>query len=128
MMESGANTMSKPLKPIAIIDRGRGPELAGTRITIFDLLPFFREGWHHASIGLWFNISSAQVLALKEYFEENREEVLAMEEKIRQRRARGNPPEIEAKREASRAKLEALRLRLLEERKAREANHEGNSR
>ena len=27
-----------------IIDRGRGPELAGTRITVYDVLDYHKEG------------------------------------------------------------------------------------
>jgi hypothetical protein len=32
------------MREIAIIDRGRGPELAGTRITVFDVLHYFDAG------------------------------------------------------------------------------------
>ena len=31
-----------------IIDRGRGPEIAGTRITVYDVLDYFQEGWREA--------------------------------------------------------------------------------
>lgn len=110
-----------------IIDRGRGPELIGTRITIFDVLPLFEEGWHPSSIALWYNISSEQVLALKSYFEEHREEVLAMNQKIQQRIARGNSPEVEARRSVSRAKLQAFREQLRQQHQASENNHERNS-
>ncbi len=80
------------------IDRGCGFELAGTRITIFDVLPFWEDGWHHTSVALWFGISSAQVLALKKYFDEHKEDVLPMNKKIVERIAYGNPPEVEGKR------------------------------
>ena len=29
-----------------IIDRGRGPEIAGTRITVYDILDYYDSGWH----------------------------------------------------------------------------------
>jgi uncharacterized protein (DUF433 family) len=97
------------MSSIPIIDRGRGPELADTRITVFDVLPYLQAGWSQASIALVFNLSSAQVAALSQYIEAHQEAVLATQQKIRARIAQGNPPEIEAKRRASHAKLLALR-------------------
>lgn len=114
------------MSDIQIIDRGRGPELAHIRITVFDVLPYIQKGWAHGSIAGWFGISSAEVKALQHYFEENREEVLDQYETILERVDRGNPPEIEAKREHSRAKLHELRKRLREQRQ-QETSHEGNS-
>ncbi len=29
-----------------IIERGRGPEVAGTRITVYDVLDYHSNGWH----------------------------------------------------------------------------------
>lgn len=113
------------MKPITIIDRGRGPELAGTRITVFDVLPHFQEGWHHSSIALWFGLSSAQVLALHAYFKEHEAEVLAADRAIRERHARGNPPEVQARLREGRVRWQALRERL--SRQPREgANGAGN--
>jgi uncharacterized protein (DUF433 family) len=91
-----------------IINRGRGPEIAGTRITVYDILDYTRVGHHHTYIAAILGLSSAQVLAAIRYIEEHQDEVLANYQKILDRIARGNPPEIEAKREASHAKLLAL--------------------
>jgi hypothetical protein len=33
----------------SIIDRGRGPEIAGTRITVYDILDYTTIGWHHTA-------------------------------------------------------------------------------
>jgi uncharacterized protein (DUF433 family) len=30
-----------------IIDRGRGPEIAGTRITVYDIWDYAKVGHHH---------------------------------------------------------------------------------
>jgi uncharacterized protein (DUF433 family) len=95
-----------------IHDRGRGPEIVGTRITVFDILPYVEEGWHPSSIALWFDLTSEEVQAALQYIEAHREEVLATNHRILERIARGNPPEVEAKREGSRAKLQALRAQL----------------
>jgi uncharacterized protein (DUF433 family) len=115
------------MQPVSIIDRGRGPELAGTRITIFDLIPYFEDDWTDASIALWFGLSSAQVQAMRKYLAENKESVMADNARILARIARGNPPEVEAKRAGSRAKLRALKEKLSQKR-VEEQNGEGNSR
>ncbi|HVC95542.1 MAG TPA: DUF433 domain-containing protein [Pirellulales bacterium] len=91
-----------------IIDRGRGPEITGTRITVYDIMDYYTQGWHHTAIAARLRISSRQVIAATEYIESHTEEVLAGYRRILDRDARGNPPEIEAKRAASHAKLQAL--------------------
>ena len=98
--------------PYAIIDRGRGPELAGTRVTVFDVLHYLDAGHGPTYIGAVLGISTPEVQALLRYIEEHREEVRAENQKILDRIARGNPPEVEAKRKESRAKLAALREEL----------------
>ena len=83
------------MKTVEILELGRGPTLAGSRITVFDALPFFLAGEHHSIIALTFGISSRQVLALQKYFEAHKERLLAENAKIEERIALGNPPEIE---------------------------------
>ena len=39
-----------------IIDRGRGPEIAGTRITVYDILDYWQDGWHSTAIAALFCI------------------------------------------------------------------------
>jgi uncharacterized protein (DUF433 family) len=92
----------------AIIDRGRGPEIAGTRITVYDILDYTTKGHHHTFIAALLNLSSAQVLAAIQYIEEHKDEVMADYQQILERSARGNPPEVQAKVEALHAKYEAL--------------------
>jgi uncharacterized protein (DUF433 family) len=99
-----------------IIDRGRGPEIAGTRITVYDIWDYARVGHHHTYIAVMLGLSSAQVLAALEYIEGHKDEVLADYQKILDRIAKGNPPEVLEKLKVSRAKLEALRDRLRRER------------
>jgi uncharacterized protein (DUF433 family) len=83
-----------------IIDRGRGPEIAGTRITVYDIMDYYKKGWHHTTIAATLRLSSAQVRAAIAYIEAHKEEVLADYQKILERNARGNPPEIQAKLDA----------------------------
>src|SRR5260370_35575990 len=100
------------MDPVKIIDRGRGPELATIRITIYDILPYVLKGWRADSIAISFGIRIVEVEALVRYFEEHREEILAMNRKILERIARGNPPEVQPKLQVGRAKLRALRQEL----------------
>jgi uncharacterized protein (DUF433 family) len=89
--------------PYAIIDRGRGPELAGTRVTVFDVLHYLDAGHGPTYIAAVLGISTPAVQTLMQYIEEHKEEVRAENQKILDRIARGNPPEVEARLRESRA-------------------------
>jgi uncharacterized protein (DUF433 family) len=108
-----------------IINRGRGPEIAGTRITVYDVLDYSTKGYHPTFIASLFRVSSEQVVAALEYIEAHKDEVMAEYRQMRARDAEGNPPEVQAKEASSRAKLLA---RLAELRQARNegANGAGN--
>ena len=80
----------------AIIDRGRGPEIAGTRITVYDIMDYVRNKWQPSSIAVFLGLRKEQVLAAIAYIEEHRDEVMAEYQKMLDRCARGNPPEIQA--------------------------------
>jgi uncharacterized protein (DUF433 family) len=110
-----------------IIDRGRGPEIAGTRITVYDLLDYHKLGWHRDVIAVTLSLSSRQVEAAIRYIEEHQDEVMADYEEMLARDARGNPPELEAKLGAAHERLQA-RLRERREARGREgqnARHSG---
>jgi uncharacterized protein (DUF433 family) len=96
-----------------IINRGRGPELAGTRFTVFDIIPFLKKGHETAAIAVACGLTVEQVKSLVAYIDEHKDEVMATNEQIEQRIARGNSAEVEAKLEASRGKARALREQLL---------------
>ena len=85
----------KRLAP-GIIDRGRGPEIEGSRITVYDVMDYHPDD-HHAEIALRFHLSSRQVLEAIAYIEAHRAEVEADYKRIIERHSKGNPPEIEAK-------------------------------
>jgi len=99
-----------------IINRGRGPEIAGTRITVYDVLDYSTKGYHPTIIASLFRVSSQQVEAALEYIDAHKDEVMAEYRQMLARAAAGNPPEVQAKEAASRAKLLA---RLAELRQAR---------
>jgi uncharacterized protein (DUF433 family) len=110
-----------------IIDRGRGPEIAGTRITVYDVLDYYKTGWHRDMIADTLELSSQRVEVAIRYIEDHRGELMEVYERILARDARGNPPELQAKldtmRGTARARLEELRRS-----KRPEAADEGNSR
>src|SRR6266498_4008029 len=92
----------------AIINRGRGPEIAGTRLTVYDIMDYYQQGWHHSLIAATLRLSSAQVLEAIRYIDAHREEVMANYQKLLDRCARGNPPEIQAKLDRIRTECQAL--------------------
>ena len=100
--------------PIEIHDRGRGPELKGTRLTVYDIIPYRLAGRRAAEIAEILRpgypaITAAHIEALFRYMDEHHDEVMTVHRKIEERIARGNPPEVEEKLKESRAKVEALR-------------------
>jgi uncharacterized protein (DUF433 family) len=90
-----------------IIDRGRGPEIAGTRIAVFDVLDYLEAGWDDRGIAAALGVHADQVQAAREYIDVHSEAVRAEFRKIKERIVRGNPPEVRAKLAAARAKLRA---------------------
>jgi uncharacterized protein (DUF433 family) len=114
------------MRPITIVDRGRGPELAGTRITVFDVIPYLRAGRSPTWIAALLRLSTPEVEALVRYIEEHRDEVMTENQKIEERIARGNPPEVEARLLGSRARLLALRDELRRKTQRGETNGTGD--
>jgi len=106
-----------------IVDSGSGPKVAGTRISVYTILEY--SDWHHTAVAAFLNLSSAQVLAAREYIEQHRPEVMAEYEKIMARIRMGNSPAVQARLEANRPRFLEL-VRELRQRKAQEANDAGN--
>jgi uncharacterized protein (DUF433 family) len=97
-----------------IIDRGRGPEIAGTRITIFDVMDYLKHGWHRDRIAALFRLSSRDIQAAIDYIALHRAESQARYEGILSRhRDHRYAPEVQTKvdrcREAARRRLEQIR-------------------
>jgi uncharacterized protein (DUF433 family) len=111
---------------VAIVNRGRGPEIAGTRITVYDILDYAEAGWHHTTIAATLRLSSAQVQAALDFIGEHRDEVMSAYREILDREARGNPPEVQARADAAHARFQELLAR--RDLPARDGNHEGHPR
>jgi uncharacterized protein (DUF433 family) len=116
-MKSAETETATPLAA-EIIDRGRGPEIKGTRITVYSILDCALECWPPERIAKWFDLTRAQVEAAIVYIREHTREVLTDYVKILEREEQRNPPEAQAARSAS---LEGLRsvAREIQEVKAR---------
>ena len=81
-----------------IHERGRGPELVGTRITVYNLLPHLLDpAMTEAEICRFYELTPEQVAAARAYVLNNAETVLAEHLKIEARMAAGNPPDVIAK-------------------------------
>src|SRR5215468_7406847 len=68
---------------IEIVDRGRGPQLSTSRITVQDLLPYYREGASNEEIRRWIpSLTDEEIAVLKNYIQEHYEEALQAEKEI----------------------------------------------
>ena len=81
--------------------------IAGTRITIWDVLHYLEAGWSRPEIAATLHLTEAQVAAAARYIEAHRDEVMVVHRHIEDRKARGNPPDLLVKAAKSRAKLQA---------------------
>ncbi|HJT30587.1 MAG TPA: DUF433 domain-containing protein [Pirellulales bacterium] len=78
-----------------IHNRGRGPEIVGTRITVYNLLPYLLDGTvAETDIANLYGLTVDQVAAARAYVLNHADEVLARHREIEARLARGNPPEL----------------------------------
>jgi len=112
--------MNPKVAEAKIINRGRGPEIAGTRITVYDVMDYYKDGWHRDRIAVLFRLSSRDIQAAIDYIEAHNEEVEAEYQKILDRhRNYKYPPEVQAKidkiRGTAKRRLEEIRQRRLTE-------------
>ena len=96
---------------ITIVERGRGPQLSTSRVTVQDLLPYFQEGCSYEEILRWIpTLTRQEIRIIEHYIEEHTEEVLELDRRIRERNARRRkPPEVERILREGRAKMLALK-------------------
>lgn len=83
---------------VVIVDRGRGPQLSTSRITVQDLFPYFQLGYSDEQIirDVMPSLSAAEIGVVRRYVQEHHDEVLEEDRLIREWNAtRKNPPEIQ---------------------------------
>jgi uncharacterized protein (DUF433 family) len=102
-----------------IINRGRGPEIAGTRVTVYRVMDFLRDGSSEARIAKELELTPDDVRAAMEYIDQHRAEVEEEYAKILARVQQGNPAWVEAEAAGSLAELR----RRIEARDVKAAGH-----
>jgi uncharacterized protein (DUF433 family) len=96
-----------------IEDRGRGPEIVGTRITVYNLLPAFLDpSMTEQEIGRIYSLTAGQVAAARSFVLENADTVLAEHLRIEDRLGAGNPPEVKEQAARAKAAFRAFKERL----------------
>ncbi len=96
-----------------IIDRGRGPEIAGTRITVYDVVDYLQEGWRYDQIAGLFRLPPEDIQVALQYIEDHKDEVMAAYRQILTRhRTVQYPAAVQAKLVQNRQKLQARRAEI----------------
>ena len=99
---------------IQIIDRGRGPQLSTSRVTVQDLVPYFQEGCSQDEIIRWIpTLSPEEIAVVDRYYREHQKEFDDEDRLIRERSAQNkNPAWVERVLEEARAERLAITERL----------------
>ena len=95
--------MTKP----RVIDRGDGPKIEGTRITVYTVLDYLRAGRTRDWIAAMLHLSSDQVQVAMDYIRDHDVQVNAEYDTIVARIKKGNPTQVEAQLQANREKAKA---------------------
>jgi len=90
-----------------VVDRGDGPKIEGTRITVYTVLDYLRAGRTRDWIAALLHLSSDQVQAAMDYIRDHDTQVNAEYKAIVARIEKGNPAQVEEQLRANRAKVTA---------------------
>ena len=90
-----------------VIDRGDGPKIEGTRITVYTVLEYLRAGRTRDWIAAMLKLSSDQVQVAMDYIRDHEAQVNAEYDTIVARIQKGNSIEVEAQLQANREKVKA---------------------
>src|SRR5205807_774186 len=75
-------------REITLIDRGRGLQLSTSRITVMDLVPYFRDGCRSDEILRWLPTLTPEEIAIVEsYYREHKDELDEKDRRVRAHRA-----------------------------------------
>jgi uncharacterized protein (DUF433 family) len=99
------------MKKYRIVDRGDGPKIEGTRITVYAIFEYLEMQRSREWIAALLGLSSRQVQAAIDYIDEHRAEVLADYQKIADRIRQGNPPWVQERLREAREKFQARKAR-----------------
>jgi len=68
----------------AVVRTDQGLFIEGTRITVYDVLDYLKDGWPPKLIRDWLNLTEQQITVVMEYIENNRKEVEAEYQQVLQ--------------------------------------------
>jgi uncharacterized protein (DUF433 family) len=116
------NNQGTSTKKTKIIDRGCGPEIEDTRITVYTILEYLIGAWDKHRIAVLLNLRDEQVQAAIDYIDGHDLEVLREYIKILERVRAGNPTELQAKLDARHVQFQKLvrQIRAVEARAKKE--------
>lgn len=100
------------MNTIEIVDRGRGPQLSTSRITVQDLVPYFQQQWTYDEIREAVpSLSAEEIAVVERYVQLHHDEVAEQDRRIRERAAaRRKPVDVEeAERHQRLERLESAR-------------------
>jgi len=102
---------------IEIIDRGRGPQLSTSRVTVQDLVPYFQEGCSYEEIIRWIpTLTVEEIAVVHSYYRDHQRELDDEDRLIRARSAeRKNPAWVEKVLDEARVERLAITERLRRE-------------
>jgi hypothetical protein len=64
------------MQPITLVDRGRGVQLSTSRITVADLVPYFRRSASPEEIIRWIpSLTSEEIAVAEAYYRQHKEEL-----------------------------------------------------
>jgi uncharacterized protein (DUF433 family) len=112
-------------REIALVDRGRGPQLSTSRITVHDLVPYFQDGCSDDEIIRWIpSLSHEEIDLVRCYYRQHKDELDDYERRVQAHRAeqirlqRLRFPEPEGSRRERLAHLRELLLQQCQENKS----------
>jgi uncharacterized protein (DUF433 family) len=115
---------------ITLVDRGRGLQLSTSRITVADLVPYFKENCSYDEIIRWIpSLTSDEIAVVEGYYREHKAELDEEDRKLveyREEQARLQAIRFPIPDETKEEKL--ARFRKLLQARQQEKNGEGNSR
>jgi uncharacterized protein (DUF433 family) len=75
-------------KEITLVDRGRGPQLSTSRITVHDLVPYFQDGSSYDEIIRWLpSLTREEIAVVEHYYRQHKDELDEYESRVRAYRA-----------------------------------------
>lgn len=103
------------MKDVKIVDRGRGPQLSTSRITVQDLFPYLQQQYTHDQIREVMPVlTKVEIETVEQYIKANLPAVTEHDRRIRARAAaRCKAPEVQAaERQARQERLAQARERI----------------